>query len=41
MPEIGVEWTKERDEDLVRTLLRILKDLPHDPPQNMTDVVEI
>ena len=41
MPGIGVEWTKERDVDLVRTLLHVLKDSPHDPPQNMTDVVEI
>lgn len=40
-PEIGEKWTSDRELDLVRTLLHVLKDLPHDPPRNVLDIVNI
>ncbi|PFH52762.1 hypothetical protein AMATHDRAFT_1809 [Amanita thiersii Skay4041] len=40
-PELGAKWITDRDVDLVRTLLHILKDLPHDLPRDVDDVVEV
>ncbi|TDL29737.1 hypothetical protein BD410DRAFT_736870 [Rickenella mellea] len=40
-PEIGEKWTSDRELDLVRTLLHVLKDLPHDPPRNVSEIVDI
>lgn len=40
-PEVGEKWTYAREIDLVRTLLHVLKDLPHDPPRNVSDVIDI
>ncbi|KAF8165306.1 hypothetical protein B0H34DRAFT_232712 [Crassisporium funariophilum] len=40
-PEIGVKWVTDREVDLVRTLLHILKDLPSDVPRDVDDVVDV
>lgn len=40
-PEVGEKWTSVRDIDLVRTLLHLLKDLPHDPPRNVSNILDI
>ncbi|KAF8640045.1 hypothetical protein AX17_001287 [Amanita inopinata Kibby_2008] len=40
-PDLGVKWITDRDVDLVRTLLHILKDLPHDLPRDVDDVVDV
>ncbi|KAM6495848.1 hypothetical protein JOM56_008554 [Amanita muscaria] len=40
-PDIGVRWITDRDHDLVRTLLHVLKDLPHDMPRDVEEVVEV
>lgn len=39
-PEIGERWTNAREIDIVRTFLHVLKDLPHDPPRNVSDVID-
>lgn len=41
IPEVGEKWTSVRDVDLIRTLLHLLKDLPHDPPRNVSNVLDI
>lgn len=40
-PDIGVKWVTDREVDLIRTLLHILKDLPLDLPRNVDDVVDV
>jgi transformation/transcription domain-associated protein len=40
-PELGVKWITDREVDLVRTLLHILKDLPPDLPRDIDDVVDV
>ncbi|KAK2466244.1 hypothetical protein APHAL10511_001886, partial [Amanita phalloides] len=40
-PDLGVRWITDRDIDLVRTLLHVLKDLPHDLPRDVDGVVEV
>jgi transformation/transcription domain-associated protein len=40
-PELGVKWINDREFDLVRTLLHILKDLPFDLPHDVDDVVDV
>ena len=40
-PEMGAKWIKDREVDLVRTLLHILKDLPSDLPRDVDDVVQV
>lgn len=39
--ELGVKWIADREVDLVRTLLHILKDLPHDLPRDIDEVVDV
>jgi transformation/transcription domain-associated protein len=39
-PEIGERWTSAREIDVVRTLLHVLKDVPHDPPKNVQDIID-
>ncbi|KAH8118563.1 FAT-domain-containing protein [Phellopilus nigrolimitatus] len=39
-PEVGEKWTITREIDIVRTLLHVLKDSPHDPPRNVSDIIE-
>lgn len=39
-PEVGERWTNAREIDIVRTFLHVLKDLPHDPPRNVSDVID-
>ncbi|KAJ3510077.1 hypothetical protein NLJ89_g4881 [Agrocybe chaxingu] len=40
-PELGAKWIIDREVDLFRTLLHILKDLPPDLPRNVEEVVEV
>ena len=40
-PEMRAKWIKDREVDLVRTLLHILKDLPSDLPRDVDDVVQV
>jgi transformation/transcription domain-associated protein len=40
-PDLGVKWINDREVDLVRTLLHILKDLPFDLPRYVDDVVDV
>jgi transformation/transcription domain-associated protein len=40
-PDLGVKWITDREVDLVRTLLHILKDLPLDLPRDIDDVVDV
>lgn len=37
-PDLGTKWIKEREFDIFRTLLHILKDLPPDLPRDVDDV---
>ncbi|THH03836.1 hypothetical protein EW145_g5969 [Phellinidium pouzarii] len=39
-PEVGEKWTMAREIDIVRTLLHVLKDSPHDPPRNVTEIID-
>jgi len=39
--ELGPKWIIDRELDLYRTLLHILKDLPSDLPRDVEDVVEV
>ncbi|KAH7909445.1 hypothetical protein BJ138DRAFT_1066999 [Hygrophoropsis aurantiaca] len=41
VPDIGVKWISDREVDLVRTLLHILKDLPFDLPRDVDDVIDV
>lgn len=41
IPDLGVKWIYDREVDLVRTLLHILKDLPFDLPRDIDDVVDV
>jgi transformation/transcription domain-associated protein len=40
-PDLGVKWINDREVDLVRTLLHILKDLASDLPRDVDDVVDV
>ncbi|RDB22695.1 Transcription-associated protein 1 [Hypsizygus marmoreus] len=40
-PVLGVKWVTDRDIDLVRTLLHILKDLPRDLPRDVDEVIDV
>lgn len=39
-PDIGERWIMSREVDIVRTLLHVLKDSPHDPPRNVQEVID-
>ncbi|KAI5124824.1 hypothetical protein M0805_005454 [Coniferiporia weirii] len=39
-PEVGEKWTTVREIDIVRTLLHVLKDSPHDPSRNVTEIID-
>ncbi|KAI0335467.1 atypical/PIKK/TRRAP protein kinase [Cubamyces sp. BRFM 1775] len=41
IPELGVRWVNEREVDLVRMLLHVLKDMPHDLPHDADTVVDV
>ena len=41
MPDLGIRWIMDREVDLVRTLLHILKDLPYDLPRDVDEVVDV
>jgi transformation/transcription domain-associated protein len=40
-PQFGIKWVTDREIDLVRTLLHILKDLPRDLPRDVDDVIDV
>lgn len=40
-PDLGTRWIMEREFDVFRTLLHILKDLPPDLPRNVDDVIGV
>ncbi|KAF9075762.1 FAT domain-containing protein [Rhodocollybia butyracea] len=40
-PEVGVKWVRDRELDLVRTLLHILKDLPADLPKDVDEIIRV
>jgi transformation/transcription domain-associated protein len=40
-PDLGVKWINDREVDLVRTLLHILKDLPFDIPRDIDEVIDV
>lgn len=40
-PNLGTRWIMDREVDLYRTLLHILKDLPSDLPRDVDDVIEV
>ncbi|THH10763.1 hypothetical protein EW146_g8270 [Bondarzewia mesenterica] len=41
IPDLGVKWINDREVDLVRTLLHVLKDMPHDLPGDVEDILGI
>ena len=41
LPELGPKWISEREIEVFRTLLHVLKDLPPDLPRNVDEVVEV
>ncbi|KAI0638186.1 atypical/PIKK/TRRAP protein kinase [Trametes polyzona] len=41
IPDLGVRWVNEREVDLVRMLLHVLKDMPHDLPHDAGTVVDV
>ncbi|EPQ59490.1 hypothetical protein GLOTRDRAFT_136350 [Gloeophyllum trabeum ATCC 11539] len=40
-PDVGVKWITDREVDLVRTLLHVLKDLPSDLPRDVDEVLDV
>ncbi|THH28945.1 hypothetical protein EUX98_g5232 [Antrodiella citrinella] len=40
MPELGVKWINDREVDLLRTLLHVLKEMPFDIPKDVDKVVD-
>ena len=40
-PQFGIKWVTDREVDLVRTLLHILKDLPRDLPRDVDDIIDV
>ena len=41
IPELGVRWVNEREVDLVRVLLHVLKDMPHDMSHDADSVIDV
>ncbi|KAH9045426.1 hypothetical protein EDB85DRAFT_2130014 [Lactarius pseudohatsudake] len=39
IPDFGAKWINDREVDLVRTLLHVLKDMPHDSPRDIDDIM--
>src|SRR6266404_4153230 len=39
IPDFGAKWINDREVDLVRTLLHVLKDMPHDSPRDVDDIL--
>ena len=39
IPEFGPKWINDREVDLVRMLLHVLKDMPHDSPRDIDDIL--
>ncbi|KNZ81468.1 Transcription-associated protein 1 [Termitomyces sp. J132] len=41
LPAYGTKWVMEREIDLIRTLLHVLKDLPRDLPRDFNEVTDL
>ncbi|KAG6860236.1 hypothetical protein C0995_013842, partial [Termitomyces sp. Mi166 len=41
IPAYGTKWVMEREIDLIRTLLHVLKDLPRDLPRDVDEVTDL
>ena len=41
IPDLGIRWVNEREVDLVRMLLHVLKDMPHDMPHDADKVIDV
>lgn len=41
IPAYGTKWVMEREIDLIRTLLHVLKDLPRDLPRDVNEVTDM
>ncbi|KAF8076441.1 hypothetical protein FPV67DRAFT_1558921 [Lyophyllum atratum] len=41
IPVYGTKWVMEREIDLIRTLLHVLKDLPRDLPRDVDEVLDL
>ncbi|EJF61235.1 atypical/PIKK/TRRAP protein kinase [Dichomitus squalens LYAD-421 SS1] len=41
IPDLGVRWVNQREVDLVRMLLHVLKDMPHDMPHDADKVIDV
>ncbi|KAI0320805.1 FAT domain-containing protein [Amylostereum chailletii] len=41
IPKFGVQWVEEREADLIRTLLHVLKDMPNESQQNVDQVIDV
>ncbi|RPD67165.1 atypical/PIKK/TRRAP protein kinase [Lentinus tigrinus ALCF2SS1-7] len=41
IPELGIRWVNDREVDLVRMLLHVLKDMPHDMSHDADSVVDV
>ncbi|KAF5387961.1 hypothetical protein D9615_000446 [Tricholomella constricta] len=41
IPVYGTKWATEREIDLIRTLLHVLKDLPRDLPRDVDEVLDL
>ncbi|TFK56003.1 FAT-domain-containing protein [Heliocybe sulcata] len=41
IPDAGVKWITDREVDLVRNLLHVLKDLPSDLPRDVDEVLDV
>ncbi|KAH9999859.1 FAT domain-containing protein [Russula vinacea] len=39
LPDFGPKWINDREVDLVRMLLHVLKDMPHDSPRDIDDIL--
>lgn len=39
--DLGVKWINDREVDLVRTLLHVLKDMPYDLPRDVDGVLDV
>ncbi|KAI6164899.1 hypothetical protein EDD17DRAFT_1802323 [Pisolithus thermaeus] len=41
IPDLHVKWVSDREVDFIRTLLHILKDLPHDLHRDVNEVMDV
>ncbi|OBZ70424.1 Transcription-associated protein 1 [Grifola frondosa] len=41
IPSLGVKWVHDREQELLRTLLHVLKDMPYDLPREVEEVTDV